>query len=352
MLLLDVSNMMYTGASTRGQYFGEASEFKLHSIPYILEKIASYYSEDQDMIAVFEKVGRMPALATGSGYKSGRNRNPLVEWEIGALQKLLEFVGFPTLYVDGKEADHVIANYCRLYHNTENINILSADMDLACNVRQGQYSTKMLSYSTVSYNVDKYNFKEITKVEYNFMNINKILCGCSSDKILAFPQGSQIYNSYISGLESLWRRAYGYRINENSPSDFEDDVLMQYTTFEYFLEWYKTSKFYDEILVEELERRKKLIQGPIFNVPRVPTVNWTAYNELINAFNLGNSSSIKSVSTGEYRPEMYNKIVEILREAKTANLTMFDGNMDELEELEEVGDISNILGIISEDGEL
>ncbi|MFF2798204.1 hypothetical protein, partial [Lysinibacillus xylanilyticus] len=151
MLLLDVSNIMYTGASARAQYFGEASEFKIRSIPYFFQQIASYYSKDEKMIAVFEKVGKIPALAKVDGYKSGRHRNPLVEWEISALRSLLQYIGFPILEVEGQEADYVINNYCRLNRDKENIYILSADQDLASNVRQGDYFTKMLSYSSVSY---------------------------------------------------------------------------------------------------------------------------------------------------------------------------------------------------------
>lgn len=352
MLLLDVSNIMYTGASSKYSYFGEASEFKLRSIPYFFQQVASYYSEDTQMIAVFEKVGRIPALAKVGGYKSGRSRNPLVEFEITALQRILESIGFPILYVEGKEADHVIANYCRINGDREDIAILSADQDLACNVRSGKYTTKMLSYSTVSYNIDKSNFKEITGVDYNFMNINKILLGCKSDKIKAFPHGKEIYTAYMKNLESLWRRKFGYKPAEQTPADFVDEVLIPYTEYEYFIEWYKVSKFYEASDLKELNNRKKLVQGDVFDLPRTYGIDWQGYNNLMEAFNLASTASIKSLRGGTYSAEMAHNVVNILRQAQTASASMFEGSTEELEEFVEVGDINNILGLINNGGDL
>lgn len=352
MLLLDVSNIMYTGASSRAQYFGDASDFKLRSIPYFFQQIASYYGEDKQMIAVFEKVGKIPALASSTGYKSGRPRNPLVEWEITALQKLLELIGFPILQVEGQESDYIINNYCRLNRDRENIAIISADQDLASNVRQGTYSTKMLSYSSVSYNIDKANFKAITGVEYNFMNIHKLLLGCKSDKIKAFPNGKEIYNSYIKNLESIWRRRYNYNVSTNVTSDFSDDILMPYTEYDYFINWYELSRFYEPSMKRQLDERRLLIEGPIFDLPRTYGINWEEYNRLIAAFNMTSNASVKAVKLGKFDDQVYQNVLSILRQTQTANVSMFEGNMQELEELTEVTNIGNIIGLLQAGGEL
>lgn len=352
MLLLDVSNIMYTGASSGHSYFGEATEFKLRSIPYFFQQISSYYGEDTQMIAVFEKVGRMPALAKVGGYKSGRNRNPLVEWEITALQKLLESIGFPILYVEGQEADHVINNYCRLNHDKENISILSADRDLSANVRSGEFTTKMLSYSTVSYNIDKGNFKEITGVDYNFMNINKLLLGCKSDRIKPFPQGREIYSAFMVSLQSLWKRKHKFKIGEHTTADFADEVLMQYTSYEYFIDWYQNSRFFETPGLRELGNRRTLIEGTIFDLPKTYGIDWIAYNNLISVLNLDKTASIKSLKSGVYNIESYTNVISILRQAQNNSTSMFEGNMEELEEMVEVGDVNNILGILNAGGSL
>lgn len=352
MLLLDVSNIMYTGASSSHSYFGEASEFKLRGIPYFFQKIAAYYGEDTQMIAVFEKVGRMPSMARVDGYKSGRSRNPLVEWEITALQKLLESIGFPILYVEGKEADHVINNYCRINRHKENIAILSADKDLASNVRSAEFTTKMLSYSTVSYNIDKANFKEITNVDYNFMNINKLLLGCKSDRIKPFPKGREIYSEYMVSLQSLWRRKFKYQIGTHTPADFADDILMPYTSYEYFIDWYENSKFFEASGLKELTNRRDLIEGTVFDLPKTYGIDWVSYNNLIAVLNLGSTASIKSLKAGVYNEDSYINVITILRQAQNSNTSMFEGNIEELEEMVEVGDVNNILGILNVGGSL
>lgn len=352
MLLLDVSNIMYTGASARSYRFGEASEFTIKSIPYFFEKIAAYYKEDKNMIAVFEKVGKMPALSQSGGYKSGRNRNPQVEWEIASLQGLLEAIGFPTLYVEGQEADHVIANYCRLNHDKEDIFILSADQDLAANIRGDEYQTRMLSYSTVSYNIDKSNFKAITGVDYNFMNINKILLGCKSDRIKPLPEGRDIYNAYIRNLESLWKRKYGYNPKEQSASDFFDDVIIPYTEFDYFMTWYKTSAFYSPQMEREMYNRRGLIEGEVFDLPKVGTVDWKLYNDLVSVFNFSIVGEVKSVKGGVFSQDLYDTAVSILRKSQIRASNIFGDAKKPLDELEEVSDISNIIGIISAGGDL
>lgn len=350
MLLLDVSNIMYTGASARFSYYGEAGEFKLRSIPYFFQQISSYYSEDTSMIAVFEKVGRMPALAKVDGYKSGRNRNPLVEWEIVALRKMLESIGFPILEVEGKEADHVIANYCRINGHRENISILSADADLAANVRSGKFTTKMLSYSTVSYNISKDNFKEITGVDYNFMNINKLLLGCKSDRIKPFPHGKEIYSSYFANLESLWKRKFRYKVGVNTPSDFDDSLLTPYNTYEHFIEWFKTTRFFEESSIRELNNRRVLVEGTVFDLPKTYGIDWVGYNGLINTLNIADVASVKAMQVPKYKQTDADAVIEILRQAKNANASMFEGNSVELEDLSEVADVNNILGILNAGG--
>ena len=352
MLLLDVSNIMYTGASSSAVYFGESNEFKLHSIPYFFQKIAAYFGKDTEMIAVFEKVGKMPALSSSSAYKGGRNRNPMVEWEISALKEMLRRIGFPVLEVEGQEADYVINNYCRLNRDKENIYILSADQDLAANVRCGEFKTEMLSYSTVSYNINKANFKAITGVDYNFMNLNKILLGCKSDNIKPFPLGREIYNSYIGSLESNWRRQFGYRIGVDSTSNLDDDFVLYYSNFEQFLSWYSTSKYFNEDLVQELHNRRLLIEGPQFSLPKLSPNDWRTYNQLIAAFHMNTSCAIKSIKLGHFDPELYELVQHILRKAQTANVSMFDGPAKELDGLQEVGDIQNILGILDSGGAL
>jgi len=343
---------MYTGASASSSYFGEGSEFKLRSIPYFFQKVAAYYGKDKDMIAVFEKVGKMPALSKSTGYKSGRNRNPLVEWEITALKELLTRIGFPILEVEGQEADYVINNYCRMYGDSQDIYILSADQDLAANVRDGEFTTQMLSYSTVSYNINKSNFKAITGVDYNFMNLHKILLGCKSDKIKPFPQGREIYQAYFSTLESKWRRQFGYQKGTHTSADFEDSYLLPLAEFEQFVEWYRLSKYYDDEGLRELNNRRQLVEGPVFDLPRVFPVNWQAYNDLIASLNMNSACSIKAIRSGMYNKETVDEVIYILRKAQSANLTMFEGQAGELDGLEEVGDIQNILGLLDTGGAL
>lgn len=329
MLLFDVSNICYTGASSKYHYFGHTSDYKIRSLVYFLEKVACYYSVDKDMIAVFEGVGKIPALAKDGGYKSGRQRNPMVEWEMIVLKNLLEMINFPILYVDSVEADHTIKNYCEQNRDKQNIYILSADEDLASNVREGEsFSTEMLSYSTSSYNISKANFREITGVHYNFLDIHKLLCGCKSDKIKALPTGRQLYNSYIANLESLWRRKYGYDKSQHTTASLVDAVINENNTLEAFLKWFRASSYYTVEIENELHLRAQKIIGPTVRLPQVGRVDWQAYNGLIDTMNLSNSCSIKSSKSNGHSDEMYRLILDIMGKGQTSTRTMFEGDFN------------------------
>ena len=351
MLLLDVSNIMYTGASARFSYFGESSDFKIRSIPYFFQQVAAYYSKDTNMVAVFEKVGKMPALARTDGYKSGRSRNPLVEWEITALKELLKYIGFPILEVEGQEADYVINNYCRLNRDKEHIYILSADQDLASNVRSGSYVTELLSYSTVSYNVKKHNFKSITGVDYNFMNLHKMLLGCKSDKIKPFPQGREIYHAYFKSLEGRWKRIFSYQPGIDSTSQYDDDLVLPYATYDSFIDWFIDSRYYTEDNLKELQNRRLLIEGPQFDVARPHQIDWRSYNDLMATMNMNTTASNKAVRTGSFSKKIYDDVMYIFRQAQNTNVSMFE-ELPGDSAVEEVGDISNILGLLDLGGDL
>ncbi|MFF2798251.1 hypothetical protein, partial [Lysinibacillus xylanilyticus] len=203
-----------------------------------------------------------------------------------------------------------------------------------------------------SYNIDKGNFKEVTGVDYNFMNLNKMLLGCKSDKIKAFPQGREIYNSYIKNLESTWRRRYGYNKAEQTTKDFPDEYLIPYTEFEYFSQWYENSMFYDPRDLSELHNRRVLIEGPVFDLPRTYAIDWLAYNNLMCAFNMDSLAGVKCLKSGKYDEGLVSTVINILRQARSANVSMFEGNVKEFEELAEVGDVENILGLLQLGGGL
>lgn len=343
---------MYTGASYRDVYIGEASEFKLRSIPYFFKVIASYYSESKDMIAVFEDSGRIPGLAREGGYKAGRSRNPHVEWEMAALKNLLEYIGFPIMHVKGQEADYVINNYCREHGGKEEIYILSADRDLSANVRGGRYSTSMLSFSSVSYNINRANFESITGVEYNFMNLNKLLLGCKSDNIKPFPNGKDIYDTYLNSVKATWRRAYKFDPATQVSTDLHDNIINHFNTYQAFMAWLDNSKYGTEENKRELDRRNQLVQGPIISLPKVPKVDWEAYNRLIASLNMKGTSSIKQVKEAFMNQQTLNDIYGILRRAQNQSKTMYEGASEELEELTEVGNLDSILGILDGGGQL
>lgn len=352
MLVIDVSSVMYTGASAREVRFGESGEFTLRCIPYFFEKIAAYYIEDKDMVAVFEHIGKIPALASSTGYKSGRTRNPLVEWEIKALAAILDYINFPMLEIQNQESDHIINNYCRLNRDKENIIILSADADIASNVSHGDYETKISSFSTKSYNIDKYTFEEITGVPYNFMNLNKLLLGCKSDKIKPYPEGEEIFNSYLHVVLHGWKRKYGYDLETNRTSDVVDALINNHNTLESFLDWFQHSRYNQGDAIDELRERWTLVAGTKFDVPEVSKVNWDMYNAVMNVLGNFKVTGIKAVNRGDYDQGVYDELCNILRKAKNANASVYEGKGQEFDVTEEVGDISNILDILGNGGDM
>jgi hypothetical protein len=351
MLLFDVSNVCYTGASSKYHYFGHSSDYKIRSLVYFLEKVACYYSVDKDMIAVFEGVGKMPRLSQDGGYKSGRQRNPMVEWEIICLKNILEMVNFPILYVESVEADHVIRNYCEQNRHKENIYLISADQDIASNVREGEsFSTEILSYSSTSYNISKANFKEITGVHYNFMDINKLLCGCNSDRIKALPNGKQLYNAYIANLESLWRRKYSYDKTQHTTASFVDAIIDENNTLEAFLKWFTLSSYYNPEIENELKLRAQKIIGPTVRLPSIGRVDWQAYNGLIDTMNLSNSCSIKSSKSNGHSDELYRLILEVMGKGQTSTRTMFEGDFNTDTSDLEIAGIEDIRQLLEAEG--
>lgn len=354
MLLLDVSNICYTGSRFRSFYFGESSEYTLKSIVYFFEKVANYYSESKEMVAVFEGVGKIPALSKADGYKAGRTRNPAVEWEILALKEMLEAVGFPTITAPSGtpvEADHIIHSYCRKNRDKEDIIILSADKDMASNVCADVYETKILSFSANSYNINKSNFKEITGVEYNFMDLNKMLCGCSSDRIKAVPKGSIIFNAYINSVKAVWKRRFGFNKDEHTMSFAPDSLTRQYNTLDAFMNWFRNSSHYDVEVEQELMhgKRKDRIYGFDVDIPKIKPVNWKKYNNLISGMNLWSSCGVKAEDCDENVSSYHKLAMDALAKGTTSSRTMFEEQYITSNEEIDVVDMSGIRALLSQE---
>lgn len=345
MLLIDVSNVMYTGAGFNGNNFGRTNIHPLKSIPYFLKTVASLHMYTGKMVAVFEKTGRMPALSNGNGYKSGRAKNSKVEWEIKALRKILEKANFPILEVEGQESDYIIYNYCRQHRHNEDIYIASVDMDMTSQVcKHDTGSVQIVSFSSLSYNIDKNNFKEITGVDYNFMDLNKILLGCKSDKIKRFPNGTEIYEDYISTVKSQLRRTYGFDIN--SPlSTVPDSIIFEMNSYNRFEDWYMNSSFYTSEGLKDLRARQKLVMGPEFLLPQVPPVNWFEYNRVAKVFNSG---VVEMEEVPKFSLEEYDEMEKLL-DSVSSEYSIFEA-AEQIEVIPETPQLQNLLGVLEKGG--
>lgn len=347
MLLIDVSNVMYTGSGYKGHNFGQKTIHKLNSIPYFLKTIAALHMHTPNMVAIFEKNERIPAMAKGSGYKSGRQRNSKVEWEIKALRKILEKANFPILEVEGNETDYVIYNYCRQHRYEQDIFIASADMDMASQVSSDESgSVELVSFSSISYNVNKTNFYEITGVDYNFMNLNKILLGCKSDKIKPYPNGKEIYGDYVGMVKSTLRRGYGFDPSQPM-STLPDKVINTYNTYESFLEWFRNSSFFSNEAITELNKRQRLVMGPIFNIGAVPPTNWVDYNAIVKAFNL-KAGLVESANVPPFTMDLYNEMEELL-DSVSQEYSIFEEDQS-IEIVPDTPQLRNLLGVLDKGG--
>lgn len=351
-LLMDMSNLVYTGMSSKERDFGEQNEITLRAVPYVLNKIAAFYSVDKDIVAVFDSPKRKATVANTRGYKAGRQYNPAVSWELNILKELLSMCSIPTVSVAGQEADYVINNLCAKFRGEYDVYIASADADMFSNVySEDGVCCEMVSFSQHSYHVNKRNFEATTGVPYNFINLDKILNGCKSDNIKPFPKGSTLFQSYINYLQRRFARMYKFDKNLHTFSMMKDSVIFSVNTLDAFLEFFRLDEeLYSPEAEKELRQRELLIQGPKFPVLLEGEVDWESFNRLAKALGLEGCAEILTENVLPFDYDYYKRVIGIIKQITPNTPTMFE----ESTMATEVNDVSldAIFGILDEEGDL
>ena len=351
MLLIDVSNLMYVGASAR-PYTYSKGEVVLHSIPYIMHRMAAACAVDPDVIAVFDSNNGRSSLARTDGYKAGRQRNPLVAWEIRVLKALFVKYRIPHVEVFGEEADTVINTICADFKGKDNVYIMSADADLYSNIYDdGNTCCETVTFSSKSYSVNKFNFESVTDYDYNFTDIHKILRGCKSDNIKPMEDGRKIYERYLKYVKAILKRSAGYDAKTMYLSELEDWQVLPFTEFKTFYEWFKGQPEYTEQYDKDLLERRELIQGNHLTIPPIGKRNWEGFNHLAVNLELESIATIRSVHIPSYVYQEHVEAIQLIKEVRETSATMFEATDVDSRKVEEVSN-THIFSLLNKEGDL
>lgn len=142
-------------------------------------------------------------------YKSGRVPNKSVITQIDTLYEELSSCGFSCYRFDGFEGDDIIAWACtQNLSEFSNITIFGNDKDLLHNIRDGvQFHSINSAVNSITVGNFEHSIEKGKTIPFNTIAINKVLCGCTSDKIPAFTsedgyRGQQLFDVYIKALKA------------------------------------------------------------------------------------------------------------------------------------------------------
>lgn len=328
MLIVDISNVMHSGMSCYPRPFLPEYNFTFRGIPYFFEKIAYYGLKSKNLVVVFD-----PEPSTKSNiqspFKTNRIYNPQVQYELRVLKAILEFSGVPYVQVPGYSADSLISNILAdNYYVPENHYIMSVDQDLACNVqrRQDDYTTNMLGFNIKGFNVSPDTFHSIYKVPYNFMNIHKLLRGCSSDAIPVGTCGEFLEKSFYSSLELIIElESDGVYSKIEELSEVLDPF--DYNTEEYFFDWLLNVMGRQD-LEEEYHIRAKAIFPKDISTGEVPETDWETFNAVIMYMFNNTTLTLNTQPTGVLTEDEKEELFDIITKTELVKSTIFNPDID------------------------
>lgn len=204
--IFDVSAFVYTGATS-----GEFKNLFFYNYPvggihYLMRYVTTALADKDYIVLAFDdrdnfRKKLMPC------YKEGRRPNMTVISQINTLYEELSQAGFSCYRYAGYEGDDIISWACKQGgRKYDEIVIYGNDRDLLCNVHGN------VRFRSITPNVNSVwegNFADAIElgktIPFNTIAVNKVLEGCSSDKVPPFVsekgyKGTYLYNLYLQAL--------------------------------------------------------------------------------------------------------------------------------------------------------
>lgn len=247
--IFDVSAFVYTGST--------ASEFKnrfyfnypVGGIHYLMRYVTSALADKDYIVLAFDdrdsfRKKIMPC------YKEGRKPNKVVISQIQTLYEELSAAGFSCYRFSECEGDDIVSWACtQNMKKHDEVIIYGNDRDLLHNVR-GNVRFRSITPSVNS--VWEGSFSDAIElgkhIPFNTISVNKVLEGCSSDKVPPFVsekgyKGEYLYNVYLQAL----------RVN-NVPFSWENT-----TNKDLFMQVFRQIDLITDADLVELDKRIKVI---------------------------------------------------------------------------------------------
>lgn len=242
--IIDVSSVVYSGHHGRpGMRF---QGFPVGGIYALLRIIASELTRS-DMVLCFDggNILKKELLPT---YKAGRVPDYSVAAQIDVLKELLTGCDIPFYHDPKYEADDLVYSVCASLlemGETELVQIMSDDHDLACNVRR-DCSIKPVSKNGCCIDIDNYAERVVRGkyVPYNTILMWKIFHGDSSDHYSGIKIPGLDYESVADHFMESVEPLIG-------PQGFNESAYADYDVFEAFI-----SEYSDRISAEDMEKLK------------------------------------------------------------------------------------------------
>lgn len=288
--IFDVSPFIYTGESIT--YKHRKHQFPIKGINYFLKYLSSSLASYDSVIVCFDSKSFRKNI--DPKYKGHRSPNPDVNAQLELLYTFLPKFGICCLKEDGAEADDLIFTCVEKYKSVfGNINIYSADYDIAHNVSRG---INLLAVNSNTIDISAESFQSILKVPYNTITAHKLFFGDKSDNI---PSLGSVANSLFE--------VYLYVINKmNIQPDY-----------------YKTREFMESLLdsvytqylnpedIEIIKRRLDLVypknidMGYDFKATNINSIDINEFTSFLKS--LDNDIALRSLRSDQKK---YNKELE------------------------------------------
>lgn len=220
--IFDVSAFVYQGTSSESFKNRFFYNYPVGGIHYLMRYLTPALIDRDSVILAFDSRDNFRKKLMPD-YKAGRVPNKTVITQIDTLFNELSGCGFSCYRVDGYEGDDIISWACNQNFNKfSKITIYGNDRDLLHNVR-GKILFRSINSginsimeSNFSYAVEKGK-----NIPFNTISFNKVLCGCTSDKVPSFVsengyKGQELFDIYLHAFQ-IKKLPFSYEYTTNVP---------------------------------------------------------------------------------------------------------------------------------------
>lgn len=207
--VIDVSATVYQGVAS--EKFKNLSQYgyPVGGIHSLMRYVVPAIMDKDDIVLAFDSKRNFRKDILEE-YKSGRVPNKSVISQLDTLYEELSGCGFNCYKFEGYEGDDIISWACTQYQSAyDEVIIIGNDRDLLHNIRGNiRFRSITPTVNNVCQSDFEYSADKKERIPFNTISVNKVLCGCTSDKIPPYVtvngiKGVELYNVYLQALNQL-----------------------------------------------------------------------------------------------------------------------------------------------------